>query len=316
MKNRALWSYIEFICVVCLILGCVTALQAKVKTQTSQSQLANSNLPGLEVRTIEEALALPDDQIDLATAILLLSQEAYQDLYQITIDVYEYRDRIDEMAMTLKKKIGKTKDPEKIVKTINTYLFQELNFKPVDVEEEPKSYFLSFVLDEKKGSCLGLSMLYLAIAERIGLPLYGVCLPKHYFVRYENGRKRFNIETTNNGISCPDDSYRKDFNVPESNQFYLKSLGKREIFGVFYYNRGFAYYKKGFYDQAIADYEKAIELDPGEAKAYYNKADACEKSGRTKEAVEAYQGFIQYAPPQYASYIEYAKERIQALEGK
>jgi hypothetical protein len=36
--------------------------------------------------------------------------------------------------------------------------------------------------------------------------------------------------------------------------------------------------------------------------------------GRTREAVEAYKDFIQYAPPQYAEYIEQAKQRIRDLE--
>jgi tetratricopeptide (TPR) repeat protein len=30
----------------------------------------------------------------------------------------------------------------------------------------------------------------------------------------------------------------------------------------FYFNRGFAYFKKGMYDSAISDCNKAIELDP------------------------------------------------------
>lgn len=38
-----------------------------------------------------------------------------------------------------------------------------------------------------------------------------------------------------------------------------------------YYNRGVAYDSKGEYDRAIADYSKAIELNPKYAEAYYNR---------------------------------------------
>jgi len=37
------------------------------------------------------------------------------------------------------------------------------------------------------------------------------------------------------------------------------------------YNRGNAYSLKGEYDKAIADYTKAIEINPKYAKAYYNR---------------------------------------------
>ncbi|MHC4759552.1 MAG: transglutaminase family protein, partial [Planctomycetota bacterium] len=34
--------------------------------------------------------------------------------------------------------------------------------------------FLHTVMDKKQGYCLSLSILYLSIGERLGLPLYGV----------------------------------------------------------------------------------------------------------------------------------------------
>lgn len=54
-----------------------------------------------------------------------------------------------------------------------------------------------------------------------------------------------------------------------------------------YYNRGLAYQNKGQYDRAISDYNKAIEIDPGDAKVYYSKAYACERTNNKKEAAEA-----------------------------
>jgi tetratricopeptide (TPR) repeat protein len=37
-----------------------------------------------------------------------------------------------------------------------------------------------------------------------------------------------------------------------------------------YFSRGNAYYDKGFYDQAIADYTKAIKFLPVNADVYFN----------------------------------------------
>jgi len=42
----------------------------------------------------------------------------------------------------------------------------------------------------------------------------------------------------------------------------------------FYYNRGNAYYDKGQYDQAITDFNKALEINPRYADAYNNRGFA------------------------------------------
>jgi tetratricopeptide (TPR) repeat protein len=41
-----------------------------------------------------------------------------------------------------------------------------------------------------------------------------------------------------------------------------------------YNNRGIAYDSKGQYDQAIADYNNALEINPRYAMAYYNRGIA------------------------------------------
>ena len=53
---------------------------------------------------------------------------------------------------------------------------------------------------------------------------------------------------------------------------------------VAYYNRGIAYGLHGQYDQAIADYTKAIEINPRDADAYYNRGNAYEANRNMKMA--------------------------------
>ena len=44
-------------------------------------------------------------------------------------------------------------------------------------------------------------------------------------------------------------------------------------------NRGVAYYNKGEYDQAIADFTEAIRLDPDNADIYHDRGLAYGKKG-------------------------------------
>ena len=52
-----------------------------------------------------------------------------------------------------------------------------------------------------------------------------------------------------------------------------------------FYNRGNAYFKKGQPDKAISDYNKAIELNPKLAMAYYDRGIAYQFKGQYDQAI-------------------------------
>ena len=54
-----------------------------------------------------------------------------------------------------------------------------------------------------------------------------------------------------------------------------------------YYNRSVAYYDKGEYDRAIADFTKAIEIEPN-ANRYSARAVAYEKKSDNEQAIADY----------------------------
>ena len=293
MRNKLFTLLTILVVAVFLIVGCQTVLnKTKPTIQEVKGTLRLRDptivVKGLEAKSLDEVLALPDDQIDLATAVLLISKRAHKDLDEIDIDIHKYRDRIDEMASALLTRMRKEKSPEGIVRTMNYYLFEDVKLSSFSTGQDPISGFLTFVLDEKKGNCLGLSLLYLSIAERTGLSLFGVIVPTHVFVRYEGNGKRINIETTDKGETASDDFYRDKFNIPMGSQFYLDSLGKKEMVGVFLNNVGIAYSRKGLYDQAISDYTKALEINPGFAAPYQYRGHAYMAKGLYDEAISDY----------------------------
>ena len=55
-----------------------------------------------------------------------------------------------------------------------------------------------------------------------------------------------------------------------------------------YYNRGSAYYSLGKHDLAIADYDKAIELNPKSPAVYVNRGVAYDKLGNMRQAFNDY----------------------------
>ena len=54
---------------------------------------------------------------------------------------------------------------------------------------------------------------------------------------------------------------------------YKKALEINPKSAEAYNNRGNAYFSKGKFDQAIADFNKALEINPRYAEAYYNRGN-------------------------------------------
>jgi regulator of sirC expression with transglutaminase-like and TPR domain len=241
---------------------------------------------GSKARTIEEVLALPEEEIDIAIAILLLSKQ-----WDDTVDVEKYRKQIDRMAASLQPVVTKQEDPYAIVKSFNSYIFQELGYKALDlapvvrfsaqVSEEP--FLLHSLLDRKIGNCTSLSALYLSLAERLELPIYGVAVAQHIFVRYDDSVVRINIETTDNGNSFSDDYYRKRFRIPTETA-YLVNLSKRQVIGYLLTNLGTLCAQQGRIEEAISNLKTGISVNPDYAEEHVNLGFIYLHQGRLEEA--------------------------------
>ena len=63
-----------------------------------------------------------------------------------------------------------------------------------------------------------------------------------------------------------------------------------------YFNRGLTYHKKGQYDQAISEYNRAIAINPRYAKAYSNRGAAYMDKGQHDRAISDFTKAIEINP--------------------
>ena len=70
----------------------------------------------------------------------------------------------------------------------------------------------------------------------------------------------------------------------------------------FYIKRGNAYHEKGQYDQAILDYNKALEINPKDALAYYHRGISYEKKGQYDQAISNYTKALEINPRDTGAY--------------
>ncbi len=282
MKRKA------FLLIVCILSFAVSDCLAQYEP------LANRNKRGLYARSIEQILRLKEDELDLATAVLIISEQ-----WNDNVLGRRYVSRLDDMAYEIRSRLKarRLQANYKAIPVINEYLFEQLGFRSVKEARDPGDLFLDSVLDRKRGYCLSLSILYLALGERLGLPLYGVVVPGHFFVRYDDQMKmRFNIETTSKGANAPDEHYLNKFNVPDGDGIYMKNLNKMQTLGCFFNNLGNSYSDVGNVEGALRALEKAVEINPSLAESRTNLGNIYLKKGRVDDAIDEYQYALDINP--------------------
>lgn len=331
-----------FVTICCLILKAAASA-------SGDESLANEGKNGLYAKSVEQVLRLPPEEVDLATAAMIISEQ-WSDL----VPGRRHIETLDDMAIEIRQRLRdkRLKLNYQAIPVINEYLFDELAYKPLKEADDPNDLFLHTVLDKGRGYCLSLSVLYLSVGERLGLPLYGVVVPGHFFVRYDDGRVRFNIETTSKGASASDQHYIEKFNVPQEERggIYMKNLNKIQTLGCFFNNLGLSYNKvgntesellalvraaeinptlseartnlgnvfvrQGEYDAAIREYEAALAVSPDNAKAHNNLGNAYSGRGWILRAISEYRRALELDPRFIDAHrnlaIAYAKQKNYA----
>jgi regulator of sirC expression with transglutaminase-like and TPR domain len=126
-----------------------------------------------------EIVSGPDEDISLAEAALLIAGHAYPGL-----NVAAYLSRIEELAHMLRSRIVQGATVVERITALNGFLFGELGFKANAGDYyDPRNSFLNEVLERRTGIPITLSVVYMELGRKIGLPLQGVSFPGHFLVK-------------------------------------------------------------------------------------------------------------------------------------
>ena len=88
------------------------------------------------------------------------------------------------MALRLRARLPQAGGAEESLVALNDFLFEDLGYwGNADDYYDPRNSYLNEVIDRKTGIPITLSILYMEVGRRIGLPLEGVSFPGHFLVR-------------------------------------------------------------------------------------------------------------------------------------
>ena len=134
------------------------------------------------------------------------------------------------------------------VKVLNTVLFEQLKFGPNSKNfHAANTSFINNVLSSKKGNPISLCVIYMWIAQKLGLPIYGVNLPNLFVLTYKQNGLQFYINVFNKGLifnKIDIDNYIAQLNLT-SNEIYYNPCSNLEIIRRVIRNLMMAYEKAG-----------------------------------------------------------------------
>ncbi len=126
-----------------------------------------------------EIVSGPDANINLAAAALAIAAPEYPGL-----DEAACLAQLDDMAAVCRGRLAADAAPARTLAVLGEVLFREQRFLG-DLEHfnDPRNSFLNEVLARRRGIPITLSLVYMEVGRRLGLPVQGVSFPGHFLVK-------------------------------------------------------------------------------------------------------------------------------------
>ena len=223
----------------------------------------------------------------LSTSLMSLSEDAR---IRLAAPVPPFEEVLGEWTRLRKEAIRRvgTRKGELAVAALSQFIFEEKGFVREVDDSDIRFMLLPWVIRHRKGSCLGLAGLYLVLARDLNLPIHGVLVPGHFFLRLQQKSSRVNIELLRKGERMPDEWYKEKWPFEGKPEAYLRTLSDQETLAVFHFNLGNARREALHLDYAIRSYQQATSLFGTFAEAHASLGLSHQVRGDKQAAEKAY----------------------------
>ena len=120
-----------------------------------------------------------DDQLPLLEAAVSIAQDEYPDL-----DVQTVLGDVDQLLARLRRRCPGDAGPLQRLRALNQFFFRDLGFGGnVNNYYDPDNSYLNAVLRTRRGIPITLAVLWLELAQGLGLKAMGINFPGHFMVK-------------------------------------------------------------------------------------------------------------------------------------
>ncbi len=238
------------------------------------------------------------------------------------VDANAVRRTVAELADAYRAHVGTEPARVERARGFAWLMFDHAGFSSTDDLTSFETLHVDRVLASRRGYCLSLTVIALAVAELVDEPLSAVALPHHVLVRWDDGQgTRHALELTERGRVLGEDELRARIGpFAREDTIYGRALTTDEVRGMLLHNRAFVLAGQGqraaalveldaaralaptlpeiertrgvvhgelrAWDDALAAFERALVLHPGDVDTLINMALTRHAAGRLDEARE------------------------------
>ena len=125
------------------------------------------------------ALVRDDSDFALLEAAICLAQDEYPE-----VDVESVLEEVDQLLARLKRRIPADAGPLHKLRLLNQFFFQDLKFGGnVNDYYDPDNSLIHVLLHTRRGIPISLAVLWMELAQGLGLSVRGVGFPGHFLVK-------------------------------------------------------------------------------------------------------------------------------------
>ena len=166
---------------------------------------------------ITEWYASPEQ--DLLTGMWLVASYQYPD-----VELLKLKQDLEQIYYEAWLEFKPDLYPFDEIKVINSVLFNKLKFGANTKNfHSPGNSMINIVLETKKGNPLTLCIIYMLVAQKLKMPVYGVNLPNLFIVTYKDEKNQIYINAFNKGLifsKADIDNYLSHLNINPLDIFY------------------------------------------------------------------------------------------------
>ncbi|HBF87563.1 MAG TPA: hypothetical protein DDX39_02885 [Bacteroidales bacterium] len=151
------------------------------------------------------------EEHDLLEGVFLIAKHQYPNL-----DFQKMIDKLEPIIQNTWLELNNNLTALEKVRILNHIMFDIHKFsRNTSNNTSPENFYLNYLLEEKRGNPLSLSIIYAIVAQKLNLPIYGVDLPRNFILAYKD---------VQSAISTSDE-FSNDV------LFYINPYNKGAVFG-------------------------------------------------------------------------------------